>query len=517
MTERIHWANNAAARRRAGSGFAVLLVAVAAATVGAEDVQPIAVGRTWQLFVDDHLVARLEGAALRLNRPRRQEVVFKFDAPWEGPQSAYVSVMTTPDGFRMYYRGGGDLSRESVCVALSDDGVNWTRPQLGLFEFNGSRANNIVWQGEKKGYDEAHNFAPFLDARPGVPAAERYKAITLDRFELGGQTRKALAAFQSADGRRWERLQEGPIITRGRFDSLNVAFWDTARERYVCYFRCTQAGKRSVCYATSADFRNWSEPAPVDFGDAPAEHLYTNGIFAYERAPGWLIGLAQRFVPERTTIGFPPRTIDGVSDGVLLSSRDGIRFERTFLEAYIRPGRDRANWGGAHGNNCPAQGVLRTGPGELSVYWAEHYADPGGGMGTPQLRRGTLGLERFAALHAGYAGGTVVTRPLRVAGERLLVNFATSAVGSVRVEVLRGDEQPVAGFSGLAAVELYGDELARPVTWVDGGSLEPLVGKVVRLRIGLQDADLYALRFAGAAPGGSAGAGEQGAGAPESR
>jgi hypothetical protein len=477
--------------------LALLLLTTPAGLAADDETNVLDVGRAWQLFVDDHLVERIEGAALRLHRPQRQEVVFTFDAPWEGPQSAYVSMMTTPDGFRMYYRGGGDLSQESACVALSDDGVNWTRPKLGLFEFDGSRANNIVWQGQKKGYDEAHNFAPFLDTRPGVPVDERYKAITLDRFELGGETRKALAAFRSADGLKWERLQAGPIITRGGFDSLNVAFWDVARERYVCYFRCTQAGKRSVCYATSDDFREWSEPAPVDFGGAPAEHLYTNGIFAYERAPGWLIGLAQRFVPERTTIGYPARTIDGVSDAVLLSSRDGVHFDRTFLEAYIRPGRDPANWGGAHGNNCPAQGVLRTGPGELSVYWAEHYADPEGGMGTPQLRRGTLGLERFASLHAGYAGGTVVTRPLRVAGERLLVNFATSAVGSVRVEVLDRAGEPLAGFSGSEAVALYGDELARPAVWADGVSLVGLVGKVVRLRIELRDADLYALRFAG--------------------
>ena len=35
----------------------------------------------------------------------------------------------------------GDLT----CYAESDDGLTWTKPNLGLFEFNGNPNNNIVW------------------------------------------------------------------------------------------------------------------------------------------------------------------------------------------------------------------------------------------------------------------------------------------------------------------------------------------------------------------------------------
>ncbi|MBM3460433.1 MAG: hypothetical protein FJX77_18080 [Armatimonadetes bacterium] len=74
---------------------------------GKRAADPLAVGSDLQLFVDRALIGRLGGAALRLHAPQRQEVVFRFDAPWEGAQSGYVTVMPDGERFRLYYRGGG--------------------------------------------------------------------------------------------------------------------------------------------------------------------------------------------------------------------------------------------------------------------------------------------------------------------------------------------------------------------------------------------------------------------------
>ena len=62
--------------------------------------------------------------------------------------------------------------REVTCYAESRDGIHWTKPELGLFEFNGSKQNNIVWDGPG-----THNFTPFLDTNPACPPDAKYKAL----------------------------------------------------------------------------------------------------------------------------------------------------------------------------------------------------------------------------------------------------------------------------------------------------------------------------------------------------
>ena len=67
----------------------------------------IGIGSRLELFVDDHLIERFSGAELRLHRPEPQNVVLRFDAPWEGNTCGYVTVFQDGDIYRMYYRGSG--------------------------------------------------------------------------------------------------------------------------------------------------------------------------------------------------------------------------------------------------------------------------------------------------------------------------------------------------------------------------------------------------------------------------
>jgi len=82
--------------------------------------------------------------------------------------------------------------------------------------------------------------------------------------------------------------------------------------------------------------------------------------------PHILLCLTMRLVSGRVWVKEHPE--DQVSDAVFMSSRDGLHFDRRFLEAWIRPGLDpnRESW--IHGNTAPAWGILETAPGELSVY-----------------------------------------------------------------------------------------------------------------------------------------------------
>ena len=66
------------------------------------------------------------------------------------------------------------------------------------------------------------------------------------------------------------------------------------------------------------------------------------------------------FIPERKNNGDPPRKTDGLSDAVLMYSREGQKWDQAFQEPFIRPGLNPNNWGSAHGNQPPLLGLVDT-------------------------------------------------------------------------------------------------------------------------------------------------------------
>ncbi len=453
--------------------------------------QPLEIGTRWELFVDRFLVASTRGASLRLHEPRKAEVVLVLDAPWEGPTSAYFSVLRDGGVIRLYYRGsvaGSDHSDHQVtCVAESRDGIHFTRPRLGLVEVNGSKDNNVVWRGV-----ESHNFAPFLDLNPNCAPEARYKALAglkqPGRNWQVGATPGGLYAFASADGVNWRKLRPEPVMTQGAFDSLNLAFWDPARQRYTCYSRIFENKVRAVQSVPSTDFVEWGDPASNRYAaGVPLEHFYTSATLPCPGAEHLLVAFPMRFVTDRRKIA--EHKGPGVSDAVFMTSRDGVNWDRTFLEAWVRPGPDARNW--TDRNNMPAWGIVESAPGEWSMYISEHYRWP-----DCRIRRLTLPRHRFAAMHAGAAGGEFTTPPLVVRGRRLVLNYATSAAGSIQVEVQDAAGRPLPGLAAGDMAPLYGDELDAAVRWKQVPDLSSLQGQTVRLRFRLKDADLFALRLA---------------------
>ena len=432
------------------------------------------IGSRLELFVDDWLIDRMKNVTLRLAQPTPREAVLRFDRPWEGPGSAYVTVMKDGDRYRMYYRGSDpapDKVRQVACYAESRDGIRWVRPKLGLYKIDGSAENNVIWTGHGN-----HNFTPFRDANPAAKPSQAYKAVA------GGP----LVALASADGIHWRRMQAEPVITRGAFDSQNLAFWDARIKRYVCYLRDGRRRVRAIRRCTSKDFITWTKPVWLDFGKTPDEHLYTNAITPYFRAPHIYMGFPKRFLPLRKAVAEHPYR--GASDGVFMTSRDGTHRDRRFMEAFIRPNLDRNNW--TQRSNMTAWGVVPTGPQEISIYAGEHYYHP-----TCRLRRYTLRPDGFVSVHADYAGGEFVTKPLVFAGKTLVLNCATSAVGSIRVEIQDAGGKAIPGLGLRSAVELYGNAIEMPVRWRKVADLAEWAGRPVRLRFVMKDADLYALRF----------------------
>ncbi|KPL20207.1 MAG: hypothetical protein AMJ75_12115 [Phycisphaerae bacterium SM1_79] len=461
----------------------------------AQETKQIDIGSRRELFVDSHLIDHLDGVRLVLHRPRDEGSVLKFDEPWEGPFCGYCTVIKDGDKYRFYYRGlpeaGRDGSdKEVTCYAESSDGIHIFKPKLNLYTVKGSKSNNVILA------DVApvnHNFSPFLDTRPNVPEDRRYKA-------LGGTQKSGLIAYISADGIYWKKLRSKPVFTKGKFDSQNVAFWSDNEQCYLCYFRTWTStgysGFRSVGRTTSTDFLNWTEPEQMSFGDTPREHIYTNQTHPYFRAPHIYISIAARFLPGRQILSdeqakqlnVNPHYFKDCSDAVLMTSRGGDIYDRTFMEGFIRPGIGLQNW--VSRSNYPALNVVQTGPAEMSLYVQHDYAQP-----TAHLRRYSLRLDGFSSLYAPYEGGSMTTKPFTFTGKKLLLNFATSAPGFIKIEIQNADGEPITGYNIKDAKELIGNYIEHPVVWENGTDVSSLSGRVIRLKFVMKDANLYSLQF----------------------
>jgi hypothetical protein len=466
--------------------------------------EAINIGSRRELFVDRFLIDPACRVPLHMHEPHDEGPVVKFDKLWEGPHAGYVTILKDAERYRMYYRGiskyGPDGSEhERTCVAESSDGLQWTKPELGLFEFDGNKANNIVLANAAP---VTHNFCPMIDSRQGVPADQRFKAV--------GGTGKALFAYVSADGLNWRKLRDEPILDKEQmtfpfshlFDSQNLVFWSEHENAYLCYFRVWD-GIRRIARSTSSDFLTWT-PAimmeqPHDDGSgsrpAPAEHLYTNQTSPYFRAPHLYLAIAARFFEGRQvltaeqakTINVNPDYFRDTSDAVLMSSRGGNIYDRTFLEGYLRPGIGPQNW--VSRTNYPALNLVQTSPTEMSLYVNQDYAQP-----TAHVRRYSLRLDGLASVRAGVNEVELFTKPLTYTGQTLKINFSTSAGGGIRFVLRDLESQSETAASSATSQEQIGNEIERTVTWKND-PVKTLSGRRVQMRIFLKDADLYSFQF----------------------
>lgn len=433
--------------------------------------ESLQIGSRLELFVDTFLIDRFDGVQLRMHAPQQAP---PSPSPVKG---YYMTVLKDGEIYRAYYRDHiagyqgpyhNGAPGEITCYAESRDGHHWTFPRPGIFQTSGPQGQNVILAGAAPC---SHNFSPFLDTRPGVPASQRFKALAGIQTGTGG----GIFAYDSADGLHWQRLVDRPVITARQraFDSQNVAFWSQTEECYVCYYRTWQTPHgelRTISRKTSKDLIHWSAGTPMN-PNVPGEHLYTSGTHPYFRAPHIYIALPTRFLPER----------GDSTDILLMTSRGGTRYDRTFMEALIRPGLDPEGWGNR--SNYVAQNVVPTGPAEMSVYHA------------PSGRRYHWRTDGFASLGAGYAGGEMLSKVLSFLGEELVLNYSTSAAGSIRIEIQSPEGRPLPGYRLSECQPLTGDRIAGLIHWQHSPDVSSLAGKPVRLRFTLQDADVYSLRF----------------------
>lgn len=282
--------------------------------------EPIDIGSRRELVIDRHLIDKLEGVRLALHRPQPRKVSIRFDKPWEMESPGYTTIVHDEDNgvYRMYYRSSltppsfgkkrDTARREVTCYAESRDGLTWTRPSLGLVEFDGSKDNNIMWDGVG-----SHNLSVMKDANPNCSPDALYKAIGRGKplADEPSPYQHGLYMLKSRDGIHWKPIDEKPIITQGKFDSHNIIFWDSVLGTYRAYWRDSRRRAqnvpdgRDVRTATSADGETWEKSQMLQYEpgrrgsadiDGKAHQYCTNGIHPYPRARHILMGFPMRYI-----------------------------------------------------------------------------------------------------------------------------------------------------------------------------------------------------------------------------
>ncbi|MDO5553668.1 MAG: hypothetical protein Q4G68_07880 [Planctomycetia bacterium] len=475
-----------------------------------------------ELFIDDYLIGAMENVCLQVHEPNRENLVAVLDKPWEGNGCIYTTVLYDEEAklYRLYmstWKVGNPTAQ--ITMLTSPDGINWTRPNLGLWDYEGVKDNNIVvgrleWPGGKS--DSPENFSPCLDTNPNATPDAKYKATG-----SGMRCNEGVWAYKSPDAVHWSPMHNGPVYASGHFDSQNVSFWSEKEQKYILYYRVkipcgdgTENFVRCVFRATSDDYINWKNEGQIQFPEeeGPNFHaqFYVNQIRPYYRAKQLYIGFPARYCDNGLTestkqlpsweerqarMSQEVRFATAVTDTVFITSRDGINF-RQGNDVFLRPGlRTKDNW--AYGDNYLAWNLVETdsteedSPRELSLYASESYFT---GNDT-SIRRYSLRIDGFCSIHAKRQPGTVVTKPLTFSGKELTLNYRTSAAGLVYVEICDASGNVIPGFEKENCDVLYGDSLDRIVSWKGSKDVSSLAGKTITLKFYMQEADVYSLKF----------------------
>lgn len=454
------------------------------------------------LFLDPGFIREAKGVSLHVNPPQRREMVIRPDKPWEQLTiTFYLTVLDEEGRLRMWYVCRDKANHPNVAYAESRDGVQWTKPNLGIVEYDGSKENNLTGLTSLEG-------TVFRD--PNAPEQERYAYVT--HLWTEGMVR-----FHSPDGLRWQRDRE-PLLRLGA-DTQNVTFWDARLGKYVLYLRGWIRGADRKPYrrvvraempnlttplamdASEKSWRPWGkdkvavigDELPVVFAadesDPPDCDVYNISALPYPSDPRWYLGFPSMFQRE----GHPSR---GRLEVQFTGSRDGIAWHRYDRKPYapLGPADSESASMTFMGTGMVVRGdeIWQYGTG----FWSHHGDTESRKLKTDgTIYRYVQRLDGFVSADFGEKDSTCVTAPVKVDAPTLLLNVDTGALGRMRVGLANADGTPLAGFEAEACDVLRINSTHAQVTWKGQRDVASLQGREVCVVFTGTRAKLYGFRF----------------------
>ena len=401
-------------------------------------------------------------------------------------------VTEDPYGREFVDNDRGDLT----CYAESDDGLTWEKPNLGIFTFDGSPDNNIIW--------DLHGASVFID-KDEKDTQKRYKAIGFCRRY------RNIFLITSPDGIHWDDKDSvEPVVQRSNEGTFNVTYDPTAQiyRAYSITRYDDREKRRIICYSESPSLEGpWKESLPMleptSWDDEMARRKYDalraefHNMSAFRHSNLHLGLLGVLYVTAEQIPGQKDQMpCDGPIDSQFVYSRDGINWEHADRErtAVIpRGGGDAFDRGMIIGT---AKEPIIEGD-EVHWYYTGGEHTHGGAMETrvKRLGRATWRRDRFVALSAD-GSGSIVTRDLDLPpGTVDLEINADAAGGQVRVELCGRGGNVLEGLAGENCVPLTGDDLHWRVKWRAGHIAD--VKSPVKIRFILDGARIFSFTFRG--------------------
>jgi len=455
--------------------------------------EPVRLGSRKHVFIDEVMVEKKRNVELTMNRPT-DPVRCTEAAAWDGPFFEHEGKIYTvwSEGYE------GDYA--PIYLLVSEDGVNFKKPNLGLIEFKGSKENNLI-------YLRLPSWGRWWkDDNPNVPAEELFKATL-----WVGQ--RGIYLYMSPDAIHWRRNETCmlPLVSGGGCGT----FWDDQRGVYVSFIKrdgSYHTGEHPNYGRSSTRFetREFTKPWPFN----PVPNPYFEGWpFPAVTGEGLTVfgpdlcdpdsGQVFRTRPQKykwAPDAYLAFLIRGGSD--MATSRDGIHWKVCSEEGlgFYQQGGGTFE-GKKIGGAMVCNGMIRRGD---KIWQYVNYE----GLGEKTTVRMTQRLDGFLSLDASGQGGVIITRPFIFEGDRLTLNALVKDYMKVAILNLPGKE--MTGFNvgltnpprkdapgyGIADCDpVTGDSVRHVVTWKGNSHVGNLAGKVVRLRFQLQDAKLYAFRF----------------------
>jgi hypothetical protein len=483
------------------------------------------IGNRKQLFIDRRFIQRSENVELAVNPAQKMGAVLTPDS-WELGCGLPARVFEEDGKFKMYYGAYTEASHSrSMAYAQSDDGLRWTKPNLGLVEIHGNKNNNVLFTAEGNTMPEIAMV--YRDDRD-IPQ-RRYKLFMGTRHAPEFDPEKdGLYAYVSADGLRFEKVRR---VLPKFIDNPVVPNWDPRIGKYVIFtraFNYEDDNQRQIGrivtddllqpWPLKPDSTNQRERVNTEDIDVvlkadaaldPYSDLYYNNGFVYPWAEDvylMFITPFRHFSPSRQP-WFQTRSPGiwedfGLIETQLAVSRDGIHWDRPARVPYFPMGfsDEGDRWTTVMGN-----GMIRVGN-----YVYQYYNSGGMTHDSAVVRPEHAGLieakgrifalrqrlDGFMSADTDHEGGWLMTPPFKFKGNHLRLNIDTGAMGTAFVEMRDLNERPIPGFTLQEAEEVGGNYIDQKVYWNGTTDVSSLAGQPVRLYFKLNRAKLYAFQFA---------------------